>query len=214
MRSFLNHSRTAKFCPAVLWINYEAIQIYLMAYQIQSTTKTVLCCFFRGKCCVTLLNETEALKSYLEREVSVTACCFYACANAFVLFPLADILWTESEMFIWCVCVWELVWVPIQMNNSVCWPSMFLLIFSNEETRDSTKSQASPLISQTLALTGSFVYVYIKGQEHTSRLSLVYLITSVLCLVCVLVLDATMHSQWCTKLSLAFVYFNAVCFWP
>uniref|UniRef100_A0A673H3J7 Metastasis-associated protein MTA1-like n=1 Tax=Sinocyclocheilus rhinocerous TaxID=307959 RepID=A0A673H3J7_9TELE len=26
----------------------------------------------RGKCCVTLLNETEALKSYLDREVSVT----------------------------------------------------------------------------------------------------------------------------------------------
>lgn len=24
----------------------------------------------RGKCCVTLLNETEALKSYLDREVS------------------------------------------------------------------------------------------------------------------------------------------------
>lgn len=32
-----------------------------------------MCCVtvFRGKCCVTLLNETETLKSYLDREVSI-----------------------------------------------------------------------------------------------------------------------------------------------
>lgn len=30
----------------------------------------MMVCSCRGKCCVTLLNETEALKSYLDREVS------------------------------------------------------------------------------------------------------------------------------------------------
>lgn len=171
--------------------------------------------FFRGKCCVTLLNETEALKSYLDREVSVTACCFYVCANAFVFVcfvsTCSHTMNGEWNVYLTCVWVWvwELVWVPIQMNNSVCWPSMFLCIFSNEETRDSTKSRAGPLVSQTLALTGSFFCVYIKGQEHTLRLSLVTAL-QVCCAWCAFL----SLMQRCTKLSFAFVYFNAVCFWP
>ncbi len=135
--------------------------------------------------------------------------CFDACANAFVcmnlLFTLRSQYVCKREMFIWRVCVWELVWVPIQMNNSVCWPSMFLLTFSNEETGDSTKSQAGPLISQTLAFTGSFICVYIKGQEHTLHLSLVTALQAC-CTWCAFL----SLMQRCTKLSLAFVYFNAV----
>lgn len=174
----------------------------------------MLCCFFRGKCCVTLLNETEALKSYLDREVSVTACRGVSThvqmlLFAWICFSLSVHSMSARGKCLSDVCVWELVWVPIQMNNSVCWPSMFLLIFSNEETGDSTKSQAGPLISQTLAFTGSFICVYIKGQEHTLHLSLVTALQAC-CTWCAFL----SLMQRCTKLSLAFVYFNAVCFWP
>lgn len=87
---------------------------------------------YRGKCCVTLLNETEALKSYLDREVSPSP-------------PRPDdiilLLWTMISC-VWitglsvavhthaCVCMcerksWELRDSCFQMNNSACWPSTF-----------------------------------------------------------------------------------------
>lgn len=41
---------------------------FLLSFSL-TFSSTVFLTSFRGKCCVTLLNETEALKSYLDREV-------------------------------------------------------------------------------------------------------------------------------------------------
>lgn len=44
------------------------LNFFLLSFSLTSSL-TVFLTSFRGKCCVTLLNETEALKSYLDREV-------------------------------------------------------------------------------------------------------------------------------------------------
>lgn len=148
---------------------------------------------------------------------SIMPRCFYACANAFdcmnllaLFVSLFTICLQEGNAYLMCVCVCMRAsfesrsrWI-IQCVDPVC--SSSYLVMRRLET---TKSQASPLISQTLAFTGSCVCVYIRGQEHTLPVHVCNAL-QVCCTWCAFL----SLMQWCTKLSFAFGYFFAICFWP